>query len=127
MWLVAQATGDLADAIDRDLFSDGRDFNDLGWRGLWAYITTAPPNTAIFHQLSEGWTIGDKIAAEQLYEQRKLGWRYTAIHFVGGAEADFPEPIEYPGTQKPVPAKSWETVTLDEMVSPEVRQFLKGA
>jgi hypothetical protein len=129
-WLVEQATGDLADAIARDLFTDGRDFDDLGWRGLWAYITKAPPGTAIHYQRSEGWLLGDKIAAEQLYEQRKLDWRYTAIHFEGGANADFPEPIPYPGaamTDQAKAAKSWATATIDDLVSPEVRALLRGA
>lgn len=95
---------------------------------MWAYITTAPPNTAIHHQRAEGWKISDKIAAEILYGVRELLWRYTAVHFVGGTEADIPEPIQYPGRDPgPTPGKSWETVTLDEMVSPEVRAFLKGA
>jgi hypothetical protein len=129
-WLVEHATGDLADALDRDLRSDRLTFDELGWRGLWAYITAAPPGTAIHYARTEGWTLGDKIAAEQLYEQRKLGWRYTAIHFKGGKDHPFPEPIPYPGAGKTDEAKnaqSWETATVDELVSPEVRALLQGA
>lgn len=98
--------------------------NELDWRGLWAYITKAPPGTAIHYQLSEGWTIGDKIAAENLYEQRKLGWRFTAVHFEGGKDVPVPQPIDYPGavkTEQAATAQSWESATLDELISPEVR------
>lgn len=128
MWLVAQATGNLADAITRDLFSDGRDFDELGWRGLWAYITTAPPNTAIHYARTEGWVIGDKLKAEQLTVDRQMLWRYTATHFVGGTDAPFPEDIDYPGRKGPEDAeiaKTWETATLDDIVSPRMRELLK--
>jgi hypothetical protein len=104
-------------------------FDDLGWEGLWAYVTAAPQGTAIFHHHSEGWTLGDKIAAEQLYEQRKLGWRYTAVHFEGGKDIPAPEPIAYPGavkTEQAATAQSWESVTLEDLVSPEVRALLQG-
>ena len=115
--------------MDRDLRTDQLSLDDLGWRGLWAYIIKAPPGTAIFHERSEGWQLGDKITAELLYDLRKLLWRYTAIHFEGGKEAGFPEPISYPGavmTEQAKVAKSWATVTVDEMVSPEVRKLLRG-
>lgn len=124
-----QATGPLADALARDLFSDGRTLDDLDWRELWAYITKAPPGTAIFHEHSEGWTLGDKIAARQLDELRDLVWRYRAIHFVGGKEIPFPDPITFPGavqSDHDVTVHSWATVTLDELVSPEVRALLQG-
>lgn len=124
-----QATGPLADALHRDLFSDGRTLDELGWRGLWAYITTAPPNTAIHYRRCEGWTLAEKIAAEQLYEERKLGWRYGAVHFQGGKDYPFPEPIDYPGRALPAEAAvshTWESATLDELVSPEVRALLQG-
>lgn len=124
------ATGELADSLHRDLFADGRTLDELDWRGLWAYITKAPPGTALHYQLSEGWAISDKIAAEQLYEQRKLGWRYTAVHFEGGKDIPVPQPISYPGavkTEQAATAQSWESVTIDDLVSPEVRALLQGA
>lgn len=130
MWLAEQATGDLADALDRDLRTDRLALDDLGWRGLWAYITTAPPGTALHYAQSEGWLLGDKIAAEQLVTLREIEWRYTAIHFKGGADRPYPQPITYPGKVLPdkvAVAKSWETATIDELVSPQVRALLKGA
>lgn len=125
MWLVAEATGDLADAIDRDLFSDRRDFDDLGWRGLWAYITAAQPGTAIFHARTEGWGLGDQIAAHQLLAMQELVWRYTAMHFEHGPDQPFPQLVPYPGSEgsEPPPDKP---KTLEELVSPEVRALLQG-
>ena len=120
----------MADALDRDLRCDRLAFDDLGWRGLWAYVTTAPPGTAIHYHRSQGWQIGDKIAAENLYSLRELVWRYTALHFQGGKNIPFPERISYPGaatSDQEQAAVSWETATVDELVSPEVRALLQGA
>lgn len=124
------ATGPLADALNRDLISDRLALDELGWRGLWSYITAAPPGTAIYHERFEGWTLGDHLAAEQLYEDRKLGWRYAARNFEGGSKIPFPEPIPRPGVvdENDDPnAPTWETATVDDLISPEVRALLKGA
>lgn len=129
-WLVDQVTGDLADAITRDLISDRLDFDDLGWRGLWAYVTTAPPGTAIHYARTKDQpTLSDRIAAGQLYEQQKLGWRYTAVHFEGGADAAFPEPIALPGDEleSDDDAPTWDGVaSIDDLMPINVRNMLKG-
>lgn len=130
MWLVDQVTGDLADALDRDLRTDRLAFGDLDWRGLWAYVTAAPPGTALHYARSQGWALGDKLAAEQLHALRNLHWHYRARNFVGGADAPFPEPVDYPGraeAPKPDPASSWATASVDDIVSPQVRALLMGA
>lgn len=127
-WLAGVVFGDLADAITRDLLTDRLAFDDLGWRGLWAYVTAAPPGTAIYHARNEGWSIGDHLAAESLHELRKLGWRYTAIHFQRGKDQPFPERIPRPGVEAPEPyaGPTWETVTFEELISPEVLELLRG-
>lgn len=127
MWLVRVVTGEFADAITRDLLSDRLAFDELGWRGLWAYVTTAPPGTAIHHAANHGWTISDHIAVESLYELRKLGWRYTALHFQGGAREPFPERIPRPGVTPPeqYDGPTWATATVEDMVSPEVLALLQ--
>lgn len=105
------------------MLTDRLALDDLGWRDLWAYITAAPPGTALHYAQSEGWGIGDRIGAEQLYALRELVWRYTALHFKGGKDRPFPEPIPYPGAAKP--AKPGLVLgTVDEMVSPQVRKLL---
>lgn len=130
-WLVDVATGDLADAIDRDLFADGRDFDELGWRRLWAYITTAPPGTAIFHVRGDGWSVGDKVAAENLFATEKLLWRYVARNFEGGSDLPYPQRVSYPGAPTSAgqtATKSWANASVDDVVvPPKVRELLRGA
>lgn len=128
-WLVETATGEVANALHRDLFSDQRDFNDLGWRGLWDYITAAPPGTAIHYHVSRGHDLSDEIALEMVNKQRELLWRYTAVHFKGGSQIPFPEPLTFSDddAEGNEPTATWETVTADQMISPEVRALLEGA
>ena len=120
----------MADALHRDLLTDRLTFDELGWRGLWAYITKAPPGTAIYQHRTEGWALSDKLSAELLDDMRELLWRYGAVHFQDYAKTtQFPIRIDYPGAPKGpqvIDAKSWESVTLDEMVSPEVRALLQA-
>lgn len=93
-------------------------------------MTAAPPGTALHYAATAGWALGDKIGAEQLGVLRELRWHYRARHFVGGAETPYPTPVDYPGRPRPAPrpaAHSWETATIDDIVSPQVRALLRGA
>lgn len=92
----------------------------MGWRGLWAYITAAPPRTALHYAQAEGWALSDKIAANQLHALRVLVWRYTAMHFEGGKDQPFPEPVDYPGSKPSEP--ELEVVTT---ISPQVRALMQ--
>lgn len=127
-WLVEQVTGDLADAITRDLITDHIELDSLGWQGLWAYITAAPPGTAIYHARFKGVVLSDHITAEQLYETRKLNWRYGAVHFEGGSDVPYPERIYLPGVEPPeeYAGPTWETATIEDLASPEVLALLRG-
>lgn len=118
----------MAEALDRDLRSDRLTFDELGWRGLWAYVTAAPPGTAIHHARCESWGIPEHLAAELLFEIRKLNWRYGAIHFEGGSEIPYPEQIARPGVEptEPYDGPTWETATLEDLASPQVIAMLKG-
>lgn len=73
-------------------------------------------------------TLSDHLVAEQLYEARKLGWRYTAVHFKGGMNVPFPEPISLlgDGDDGSVPAVTWDTATLDDLMPQHVRDMMKG-
>lgn len=96
---------------------------------MCAYISAAQPGTAIFHARSEAWGIAEHLAAETLFELRKLGWRYGAVHFVDGDKVPYPERIDRPGIEKPetYDGPTWETATVDELISPEVRALMRGA
>lgn len=94
-------------------------------------MTTAPPGTAIHYaRTKDNPTLLDRIAADHLYELRKLGWRYTAVHFEGGSEAPFPEPIVLPGDEAEATDEgpTWDTVTsIDDVMPSNVRDMLRGA
>ncbi|MCB1287424.1 MAG: hypothetical protein KDB47_06955 [Mycobacterium sp.] len=119
-------TGELADPLHRDLAVDGITLDDLGWRDLWAYVTAAPPGTAIGHHRSDGWTAHTHIAAEQLSDMRELLWRYTAVHFKNGGDMPFPSRVPHPGETPAEPGPTWETATIEQMVPPEIRALLRG-
>ena len=129
-WLVDQVTGDLADAVTRDLITDRLTLDTLldnfGMRGLWAYVTTAPRGTAIYDTRCEGWYIADHLAAEQLDVDRKLYWRYGAVHFKDGDKIPFPESIARPGVEPIDSAATWEEA-LEDPAPPQVVAMLKGA
>lgn len=127
MQLVDLATGELADAIHRDLLTDRLAFDDLGWRGLWAYIAKAPPLTAIYQDRTDGLSPSDELTLELINELREINWRYTAIHFEGGKETPFPQRITRQTLKEVVEVgATWETVTIDELISPEVRALLQS-
>lgn len=125
-WLAGQVTGDLADAITRDLLSDQLNFNKIHPADMRAYIEAAPPGTAIYYVRNEGWTVGDHLAAEQLDVQRRLYWRYGAVHFKDGDKLPFPESISRPGVEPIDSATTWEEA-LEDPASPQVVAMLKGA
>lgn len=122
------STGELADALRRDLLSDRLSFDELGWRGLWAYVTTAPPGTALYHARSGGWTVGDYLAAEKLDVFREILWRYIAIHFEGGTEAPFPDRVPRPGDVVVEAGPTWDAVdNVTDLMSPKVLEMMRGA
>jgi hypothetical protein len=121
--------GPLADPLARDLLSDRLTLDQLGgWRDLWAYVTAAPPGTAIHYAACDGWPIGDRLAAELLTDVRRWAWKYTARNFEGGRDAPWPDPILYPGSAAAAqtPVLRWETATLDDLMTPQVRELMKG-
>ena len=125
-WLAGQVFGDLKLAVTRDLTRDQLDIDTLTVDQLWAYVKSAPPGTAIYHVQYDGWTVGDHLAAMQLHELRKIEWRYAAINFERAKELPFPTPIPRPGVEQPdpEPTETWETVSLEDMISPEVIALL---
>lgn len=128
--------GDLyAGPLRRDLLCDRLTFDELGWQDLVDYVDHPPTGTALrdaFDQEREresgGWKIADHLAAELLYELRKLNWRYGAVHFEGGSNIPYPEQITRPGVEVPqeYDGPSWEEATVDDLVKPEVRALLRG-
>ena len=61
---------------------------------LTSFVLYAPPGTAVFHQVHQGWTIGDHIAASQLDRLNWLQWAKTED---GQKGMNRPEPVPRPG------------------------------
>jgi hypothetical protein len=76
----------------------GRVFDDGSWTwtDLYAFIFSAPPGTAVFHKLSQGWTTTDYMLAHVIDGLRVNNWQRTE-----GAHkkppTGMPEPFPRPG------------------------------
>lgn len=57
----------------------GREFDDgtLSWDDLYAFIFAAPPGTAIFHAVEQGWTTTDYMLAHVIDGLRVNNWQRT--------------------------------------------------
>ncbi|ORA56325.1 hypothetical protein EJ571_01590 [Mycobacteroides franklinii] len=95
---------------------------------MWAYVTKAPPLTAIHHDRTEGMSIEAQIGAELLNEIAELHWRYAAVHFKGRADLPIPERLTLRelihGVEEVEPV-DWEPA-IDTLTSPEFRAMLQG-
>ncbi len=111
----------------RDLLRDRLTLAELTARDLWAYITTAPPGTAIHHALNEGWELADHLAAEELFELQQIRWAYRAANFEGGKDDPFPRRISRPGVELPPEPVDLNTLTVDQIVPPELVALLEGS
>ncbi|MGB3481142.1 MAG: hypothetical protein WBB07_02865 [Mycobacterium sp.] len=48
------------------------------------------------------------------------------MHFEGGKNVSFPERLTFVDESEPEPAVTWESATVDDLISPEVRALLEG-
>lgn len=107
------------------MLCDRLTWHDFDWRDLWAYVTKAPPGTALHEAMRDGWGVGETIAAEQLYELQILRWMEQARHFEGGADIEFPTRLPRPGVSaEPTPAQRLDDMTLDEIIPPDLMSWL---
>lgn len=96
---------------------------------MWAYVTAAPPGTAIHHARSEGMSIEAQLGAEVLNELSELHWRYNAVHFEGGSKIAFPERLslrELIYGREPVEEIDYDAHIANTEVDPRVRAMLQG-
>ncbi|WNM74110.1 tail assembly chaperone [Mycobacterium Phage Nergal] len=100
-------------AVQRDLLDKGLRYDDelgaedgrpLSFSDLATWVTYAPPNTAIFHARSEGWTRGDHFAALSWDELRWLTWSKTEDAMKPAELQEFrPTPTPRPGVEYAAP------------------------
>lgn len=86
-------------AVERDLLTNGFRFADVNTERLTFdeftnFVIYAPPGTAVYHQLHQGWTVGDHLAAFQLDVLNWLRWAKTED---GQHNKNPPDPTPRPG------------------------------
>jgi hypothetical protein len=79
----------------------GREFDDgsLSWEDLYAFIFAAPPGTAVFHAVEQGWTTSDYLLAHVIDGIRITNWQRTE----GATKKpprNVPEPFDRPGDRE---------------------------
>lgn len=100
-------------AVERDLSLAGLTLDDLGGKlslaGLVAHTVHAPPGTAVFQKVNQGWTINDHLQAQAIDALHTLVWSKTA-----DAQEKHPKyrpkPIPRPGMAEPVQEQPSMTV-----------------
>jgi hypothetical protein len=105
--------------VERDLYAAGKCWEDIGtvrlpWHALASMVLNAPPNTSVYHQLTEGWDVGDRLAALQLDALKLLLWSKTK-----DAQRDSPrnrpKPTWQPGMPEEEPElKEYEVMTIED-------------
>jgi hypothetical protein len=90
------------DAVERDLLTAGLHFDDLcdkfSLSELASFVLSSPPGSAVYHQLTEGWDVSERLMAHQLDALKLLLWFKTED---GLKNRHRPEPTWQPGQVKP--------------------------
>lgn len=87
-------------ALRVDLLNAGLRFDrpQCTWRDLHAMFTAAPPGTAMYHAVNEGWSRNDHLAATVADGVNTLLWTKTK-DAQRKPPRNRPEPIKRPGVQ----------------------------
>ena len=69
-------------AAERDLYNAHHTWEDVGtqqfpFHALVSFMLNAPPGTAVYHQLTEGWDVAERLAALELDALKLLLWSKT--------------------------------------------------
>lgn len=106
-------------AAERDLYHAQKCWEDVGTRRLpWhAFVSTllnAPPGTALYHQLTEGWDVLERLTALQLDALKLLLWSKTK----DAQQEPYrhrPKPTWQPGMPEEEPElKEYEVMTIED-------------
>lgn len=102
--------------LRRDLLAMGRSFDDgrTGWADLWSLFEAAPPGSAIHYAISEGWGVGEHLAALAVDTARIQVWQGTENGRKGRKQ---PEPLPRPGvkTKNRIEAMTPDRIGIAEM------------
>lgn len=87
-------------AVERDLHLAGLTLDDLGGKlsvaALVAFTVYAPPGTAVFQKVNQGWTVNDHLQAQAIDALNLLVWSKT-VDAQEKSPRHKPEPIPRPG------------------------------
>lgn len=107
------------DAVERDLYAVPHTWEDVGTQRLplgpfCSTVLNSPPGTAVYHQMTEGWDVGDRLSALQLDALKLLLWSKTK-----DAQRDpprnRPKPTWQPGMPEEEPElKEYEVMTIED-------------
>ena len=94
--------------------------SDLGTRygigELADFVLNAGPTTAVFHQLTEGYGVGERLAARQLDAANMLLWaKSDDARKPASQQRHRPKPTWVPGMEAPEPeVKEYEVMTIED-------------
>ena len=130
-WLARIVTDErYADALHRDLIRDQLDFDDLGWRGLWAYVKFPPAKTAL-REAFDGPLNEHTLGVAQIVHAVEVAvWNMRGLK--SGSDDWGPSPqIRIPGVEsEPDATTDWSqldtSTDMAEFASPEALAILRG-
>lgn len=106
-------------AAERDLYSVPLRWEDVGtdrlpWHAFVSMMLNAPPGTAVYHQITEGWDVLERLNALQLDALKLLLWAKTK-----DAQKDpprkRPKPTWQPGMPEDEPEeKEYQAMTIEQ-------------
>lgn len=106
-------------AAERDLYHEGKCWEDVGtqrlpWHAFVSWLLNAPPSTALFHQLTEGYDVAERLNALQLDALKLLLWSKTK----DAQQEPYrhrPKPTWQPGMPEEEPElKEYEVMTIED-------------
>jgi hypothetical protein len=103
-------------AAERDLYTAGMRWEDIGtdrlpWCALVSFMLNAPPGTAVYHQITEGWDVLERLNAFQLDALKLLLWAKTED---GRKNRKRPKPTWQPGMETEPEEKEYEAMTIEK-------------
>lgn len=107
-------------AVQHDLLSAGLRLSDLGVKfgidELASFVLNPGPLSSVYHQLTEGYGVGERMAARQLDALKWLVWAKSKdAQKEPGLQRHRPKPTWVPGMPEEEPeVKEYEVMTIED-------------
>ena len=105
------------------LAAGGLRLSDLGVKydldELVEFVLNAGPKTSLYHQMTEGWGVAERLAARQLDAQNMTVWMASAdARKAPGMQRHRPKPTWMPGMPPPEEEeKEFEVMTIEDYMA----------